>query len=157
MFKKILITFVFCMSIFGITAFADEIDSNTYNLPESYKYYVTYSDVYGVRTLYSNDVIVVSGNNISATGSCMVYVGEYGDFSDLFNSVSNVNFSVQEVIKSGVIGVFPPSIPPTALEAIAKITPGLLAQLKILLPVGLIILSTLLGVSLIPRLVHLFL
>lgn len=150
------------MSIFGVTAFADvQAPGGTV-----YKYSVTKKNGY---IIYTNFLPTVSDGKMNISGvlySGESYIGSVTgtllSASDYFSStgmkctISGGGFT-SIVEDNGNIDVIPPEMAPTVKEAIAKIVPDLSTQLKILLPVGVTILSIMLGVSLVKRLVHLFL
>lgn len=169
MFKKFLVMFAFCMSIFGITAFADTVDPLAL-APDGteYKYYykiTNYKDTGDYCFVYSNEEINfdVSSSAIRFTSKGPALLCFYNSKGELTSTRVATGARVITV-SSGFVpvitqngSVLPPVIAPTAQQAIAKIVPGLSTQLKVLLPVGVILLSTMLGVSLVPRLVRLFL
>lgn len=172
-FKKFALMFVFCMSIFGVTAFAD-VNTRSLGMDDK-KYFLvceTNSGVFGYTfntesptfsisgvTVYEyvdgSWVLTTSSTNLSfgIVSSSTYYTNNQYLYDYVLKSEPNANFNY--VNGDGV--VVPPTIPPTALEAIAQIVPQLLSQLEVLLPVGVILLSTMLGVSLVRRLVPLFL
>lgn len=164
-FKKFAMMFVFCMGIFGVTAFA-ETSNSPFLAPdgESYKYYLSYKDIkFGYTThIYSNSRIYLDGKYYKCEGNWFKYDHNYELTFSGTSSTSLLylatNSSVTDIVLSEYTGeVNPPEIAPTVKQAIAKIIPDLSSQLKILLPVGVILLSTMLGVSLVPRLTRSFL
>lgn len=184
MFKKFLIIFAFCMSIFGITAFADvrteELPNNDFNVLsdvsyKDYKYYLAYVSSNGNKiTVFFNEFkdswtvngIYYTNNQLSTSFEMSIDVNssykEYNTdnikFADFIKKQGKtINSSLTPSPNYPGATVNPPVIAPTVTEAIQQITPGLSAQLKKLLPVGVILLSIMLGVSLVPRLVRLFL
>lgn len=165
MFKKILITFILCMSVFSVVAFADTVplfDVPNKDIQTVYKseFEVLMDGNYYVRTFYHDYPLTYdsSSQTFTFTGTTYFYAGnsllstyEKGQTYRTGSTLRNVSINN----KDG--GVIPPTIPPTAKQAIQGIAPQLLKQSKNLLPVGVILLSTILGVSLVPRLVRSFL
>lgn len=166
MFKKFLLTFIFCMSVFGITAFAEV---STFAIaPNDIEYtYVTYfynSDGQLIQYYSDYEFYVDSSDIIRVGGPTVQFCDDlFLQNLNLGNGICNINDDTITglVINASSVGgtgsIIPPEVAPTVKEAIAKIVPDLSAQLKILLPVGVLILSTVLGVSLVRRLVPLFL
>lgn len=161
MFKKFLLTFVLCMGIFGVTAFASVQTPGG----ESYDYYLYLTSVSGNDDIkvYSNSPFVIKNGYYYSTNSTGVYY-----VNGVYNGEVPSNYSLYIVSNWELVGtnspdisndgdVIPPEIAPTVEKAIAKIVPDLSAQLQNLLPVGVILLSAMLVVSLVRRLVPLFL
>ena len=185
MFKKFILMFSFCISIFGITAFADVkedvsnyafgLDDNLYYLSYTQngnKYLVTFnsdSDYYffssefwqisgGIRYKYNSDLMKYEYNY---SGGAIQFGDKSYEFStncsSLKQSLNDKGWITGDYVSPGGGAVNPPVIAPTVGQAIQKIVPDLSNQLQVLLPVGVILLSTMLGVSLVKLLVHLFL
>lgn len=166
MFKKFFVTFILCMGIFGITAFADVqeralgLDGNTYYLSytlDGSKEILTFNE-----STSTNVVPVFNEYLFDKKKGEYVFNRTGGPLTviSVLNDVSTNCPSLFEALKSkGLVGseVSVPPILAPGLEEVQEIPTQLLGQLKILLPVGLLILSIMLGVSLVPRLVHLFL
>ena len=175
MFKKFLITFVLCLGMFGTVAFADTltppdsvkeydyylylVENENWIVSDSvfeitsdgtvlmtrggYGYYVpsgplgsgNYVEWYG--TDYQNSMgytpIYYGGN--STTGEYPILKSDigYSNFN-IYNSDGTVFFSILNLI-----------------QMVEPIIPSFLKDLSELLPIGLVILSTLLIVSLLPR------
>lgn len=150
--------FVLCMGIFGTTAFA----SVTAPDGRAYDNYVFYQHKDGsYYQVYSNSLFYVTDD-----GSifCNKYWYKFKDGKSYLNtwggvvSISEISSRFESNLDLGINSpVVPPVVAPTVQEAISGIVPRLSNQLKILLPVGVILLSIMLGVSFLPRLVHLFL
>ena len=179
MFKKFFLVLTLCLGIFSSLAFADTID-NSKSLDNSKAlgiddniYYLEYTgSESGRRILYTFDTIKSKDSGLFIE-NCLQYF-LVGDSFELSNSVAEISLSmgtfvnfdtnnldvydyiVSNNLYSGDL-IDPPSMAPTVVKAIQGIAPQLSNQLKEYLPIGVIILSLGLGVSLIPRLVRLFL
>lgn len=178
MYKKFLLTFIFCLGVFGTTAFAystsemPPVDNSTFinnGSDMSKNNYVIMYD--SINSMY---LIFYSSNSFSSTSTSVLntpsktYVAGFtdGKWSQWGGEDSNRNLisSYKFVYTNKDIGdgstVFFSKIPP--LSEVTKtqmkvFQTDFLIQLKKLLPIGVTILAIILGVSLIPRLVHLFL
>lgn len=160
------------MSIFIISAvgcFADSVSSSkAYNL-DSNNYYVSSTIIYsGLKVLYTfNDYDgsgVISGNvnyYRYKDGSYVFYRKESSvTFSSAMRYHASNNTSLFSYLNSNFEidsdnSVLPPVIAPTVQKAITQIVPNFLEQLGNYLPTCILILSMLLGVSLVPRIIHL--
>lgn len=82
-----------------------------------------------------------------------------GNEEGMSNLKSKIVYSNKDIINAYDQTVFFSQVdtPVILPKTVQEIVPHLLTVLKILLPVGVILLSIILGVSLLPRLVHLFL
>lgn len=151
-FKKFAMMFVFCMSIFGVTAFA-------YTDPEGVEYSYRLSFSNGSFKAYSNSPFERVDDNgyISYYATGKTYIYSENVRYQTVESGGLIGKGWNDFVEESDVEIIPPEIAPTVMEAIQKIVPDLSSQLKILLPVGVILLSTMLGVSLVRRLVPLFL
>lgn len=170
-FKRFGIMFLLCMGVFGTSVFASEKSSVELLGSSDYSYYLSYiaSDGDNVTVLFNEfgGSWVYDGelfyNGVSQGVSSLSVSDDYLYYNTNNSQVRSYLVSLGKKIDSSIVsmpqpgGIIPPSIPPTSLEAIQTIVPQLSTQLGILLPIGVIILSIMLGVSLVPRLVHLFL
>lgn len=182
MFKKFCIVLTICLGMFSSLAFADTVDSDSvstyaYNVDDKSYYIIFTGTVSGTRFLYTFDSIsfdssssypnsyiclqssnkykLVDGVWEKFSGDVNIYMN--GKVSDFTTNNYDVYYSI---VSNGMYEgdlVDPPAIAPTVEEAIQGIAPQLLNQLKEYLPIGVILLSIALGVSLVPRLVRLFL
>lgn len=177
MFKKFFLVLTLCLGIFGSMAFASEIDSKDLSL-DGNSYYISYNAAAGQVWLYTfNDYEITtrSGKNVFLFSEGIHYVQFSSDtdfvsqgsvYNKYFEGTSSyyssncpdfVSFVNSEGGSIESIDVVPPVISPAVEEAIQGITPQLSNQLQEYLPTGVILLSLVLGVSLVPRLVRLFL
>lgn len=174
-FKKFAMMFVFCMSIFGVTAFADvvplgDVSSHTIVLStgqtlkfgstddSSITYRISGGQIYFYNNSNVNVYILVGSSGVSVSPGAYVTSSVYDGLKSF--TIDDIYCGNTGSSPSGLFDgstIIPPEVAPTVKEAIAKIVPDLSAQLKILLPVGVLILSTVLGVSLVRLLVPLFL
>lgn len=171
MFKKIMLICSFCLLMLGTVAFADTGETRI-SAPngKDYKYYIksTESDFIayfnefesigkyfdgGISAYVYDCVYVKGGKTYVVEGSVRVVCS---DANFISNHQSVADFLKANDLGNGV-GIIPPVIAPTAKEAITKIIPQLSEQLKILLPIGVTILVTLLGPQLVKRLMAWFL
>lgn len=164
MYKKFLITFVLAMGVFGTVAFAGVLDnSKTINL-DSNPYYIQYTSSSGNVWIYTFTTVTENGSIFGDVKSYQKINGEYV-FSENHSQGVSFNYVVKDIISNNSFlynymydndlvngGIIPPKVAPTVEKAIQGIAPQFLKQLGQLLPIGVIILSLVLGVSLIPRL-----
>lgn len=151
------------------TYFIKYISSNTGN-------YVTYT--FNTYNVNENGIVVISSPNLYYYNVSTQKYSFEGSKSELIIMESADNITVNKIellnafkdssyyegftIKignyfiNGESQVVPPVIAPTVSEAIAKILPDFLVQLKKLLPTGVMLFAILLGVRLVPRLIRLF-
>lgn len=153
-------TFILSLGVFGVTVFADTIKEieNFALAPDGtkYSYSVQWSNSGDTWIAYSNtEINYVNGGVTSLAGDTVFY--KNGSFYASRPAGYRFHWGeMHDIVENGVL-ISPPVIAPTVGEAIREIIPRLSTQLKNLLPVGVILLSTMLGVSLVPRLVRLFL
>ena len=152
-------TFVLSLGVFGVTAFADvTFDGTNYK----YKFDFVGYDIYCNSVSIYKESGSYGGYYVKVSDGWMVSQSDGSTFSlwskyEIENVKNTVGFRIEdkEIVIDGTVN--PPVIAPTVKQAVAKIVPDLLEQSKKLLPVGVMLLSTMLGVSLVPRLVRSFL
>ena len=170
--KKFGFFFFLFVGVFSTTVFADvntrshvALDGKSY----TYFYKITGYDSTGSYAFHYSDSPIkfeIKNEALYRVGECSGYESYYNSDGSLRRKGSFSGARAVVNIESGcsvkingvdVGGIIPPVIAPTVGEAIQGIVPRLSKQLKNLLPVGVILLSTMLGVSLVRRLVRLFL
>lgn len=144
---------------YHIRIYQSNASSSVWDLVSNSRFYLEGSQIYceGDYKLYKTSSLQTTFIYESGAGACM----EGGISTYKFILQTNVpslkNNTVIYIDNVNDSTVSPPEVAPTITEAIAKIVPGLLEQLKKLLPIGVMLFAILLGVRLVPRLIHLFL
>lgn len=163
MFKKIGLMFILCMGILGTTVFASSTDVS------GYPYYVKFtqtqsSSIGSVFEVWSTTPLYFKDNKLVTFGSGTAYFkSDTGWVSTQDLTKDNIitadcvinSFSSGSIVEADGL----PSVPLKAptVQALGNLMTVFGANSMILSVVGVTVLALLLGVSLVPRLVHLFL
>ena len=185
-YEKVFNYFNFCLSIFSLTAFASTdlpsvpsfVNDSYYLTKDDDGYYWCYVWSDSSMKMWVDPVSRrVHGSNTSAKIYYLKYNGIewvnphggsiYDDNYTYFDSVGiyfnafyggNVTFYTDDTYSIVYNpAIIPPVVAPTVEKAIQGIAPQLLNQLQEYLPIGVMLLSLMLGVYLVPRLVRSFL
>lgn len=163
MFKKIFFLMSICLLCFSSIAFALE-------MPDSKKNYIefTFTNYGGGHHFYTFDSVGDNGviynvNKYEVVGNKAIFIDSVGSTS--INNYGNLTFYTNNSLYSSFlltlegskIGDFAPPLLDQVETSLGEMVTELLTVLKNCLPVGVMLLSMVLVVSLIPRLFHLFL
>lgn len=172
MFKKILFSFCILLSVIGFTSInVLAKESRAYTAPDGKIYANYFRGIHSTEKVpyeaYSNGRMYIdSRGQVLSNAEAHVYInGKYfrtapagGQILHTTYFGSNIQLNGRPVNPDGTYPdgggseTVPPIIPPTAMEGVTEIPRALSEQLSVLLPIGVLILSTLLLVPLIKRL-----